>query len=45
MSYEQEDGKKPVYKTTRGAGGGSNWMILLPIYELAWLFSWLKGKL
>lgn len=30
MSYYQDDGKKPVYKTTRGAKG-SNWLFLLPV--------------
>ena len=43
MSYYQDDGKKPVYKTTRGAKG-SNWLFLLPV-ELVPLVVGLLRKL
>lgn len=43
MSWHQDDGKKPVYNTTRGArGSGSSWLILGWPVEIVPLFLLLR---
>jgi hypothetical protein len=41
------DGKDAGHheREKRRANSGSNWMILLPIAEIVWLFSFLKSKI